>query len=164
MRTLQKRGLKVQGFKVGPDYIDPLYYEVFTGRSRKGRNLDLWMLNENVVLELFERNSIGTDIAVIEGVMGLFDGAYPDDKGSTAHLARVLKAPVLLVVNVKWGSTSIAAAVLEFKLFDPELKIEGVILIFAPHGTQRRRKQGLKYSLQVFISESKSKKALFPDG
>lgn len=126
MKALSKRGLRVQGFKTGPDYIDPSYYEIFTGR--KGRNLDLWMLSEDAALELFERNSIGVDISVIEGVMGLFDGAYPDDKGSTAHLARVLKAPVVLVVNAEASSTSVAATVLGFKLFDPEVKIEGVIL------------------------------------
>ncbi|MGE5446389.1 MAG: cobyrinate a,c-diamide synthase [Ignavibacteriales bacterium] len=126
MMAFSKRGLKVQGFKTGPDYIDPSYYEVFTGR--KGRNLDLWMLSEDAALELFERNSIGADISVIEGVMGLFDGAYPDDRGSTAHLARVLKAPVILVVNAEASSTSVAATVLGFKLFDTEVKIEGVIL------------------------------------
>ncbi|MER3447714.1 MAG: cobyrinic acid a,c-diamide synthase [Candidatus Dadabacteria bacterium] len=126
MKAFSKRGLKVQGFKTGPDYIDPSYYEIFTGR--KGRNLDLWMLNEGVVLELFDRNSAGADLSIIEGVMGLFDGAYPDDRGSTAHLSRVLKAPVILVVNVGGSSTSIAATVLGFKLFDPEVRIEGVIL------------------------------------
>jgi cobyrinic acid a,c-diamide synthase len=126
MKALSKRGLRVQGFKTGPDYIDPSYYEIFTGR--KGRNLDLWMLGESAVLELFERNSAGVDISVIEGVMGLFDGAYPDDKGSTAHLSRVLKAPVILVLNLRGSSTSIAATVLGFKLFDPEVRIEGVIL------------------------------------
>lgn len=126
MKALSLRGLKVQGFKTGPDYIDPSYYEVFTGR--KGRNLDLWMLNESVVLELFDRNSAGADLSIIEGVMGLFDGAYPDDRGSTAHLSRVLKAPVILVVNLRGSSTSIAATVLGFRLFDPEVRIEGVIL------------------------------------
>jgi cobyrinic acid a,c-diamide synthase len=126
MRAFSKRGLKVQGFKTGPDYIDLSYYEVFT--RRKGRNLDLWMLGEDAVLELFERNSIGADISVIEGVMGLFDGAYPDDRGSTAHLSRVLKAPVILVVDAGASSTSIAATVLGFKLFDTEVRIGGVIL------------------------------------
>jgi len=126
MKAFSNSGLTVQGFKVGPDYIDPSYYEAFT--ERKGRNLDLWMLSENTVLELFERNSGGADIAVIEGAMGLFDGAYPDDKGSTAHLARTLRAPVILVVNAKGSSTSIAARVLGFRLYDTEVKIEGVIL------------------------------------
>jgi cobyrinic acid a,c-diamide synthase len=86
------------------------------------------MLSEDAVIELFERNSVGVDISVIEGVMGLFDGAYPDDRGSTAHLSRVLRAPVILVVNAEASSTSIAATVLGFKLFDPEVSIEGVIL------------------------------------
>ena len=126
MKAFSLRGFKVQGFKAGPDYIDPSYYKLATGRE--GRNLDLWMLDEDTVLELFDRNSSGVDISIVEGAMGLFDGAYPDDKGSSAHVAKVLKAPVILVVDAGGSSTSIAATILGFKLFDSGLRIEGVIL------------------------------------
>ena len=119
-------GLKVQGFKTGPDYIDPSYYQAVTGRP--GRNLDLWMLSQEAVLELFIRNSGTADVAVIEGVMGLFDGAYPDGKGSTAHLAKVLQAPVLLVLDAWRSSSSLGAKALGFRTFDPEVRVAGVIL------------------------------------
>ena len=119
-------GLTVQGFKNGPDYIDPSYYQAVTGCP--GRNLDLWMLSEEAALELFVHNGGAADVAVIEGVMGLFDGAYPDGRGSTAHLAKVLRAPVLLVLDAWRSSSSLGAKALGFRTFDPDVELHGVIL------------------------------------
>ncbi|MFQ5946930.1 MAG: cobyrinate a,c-diamide synthase [Anaerolineae bacterium] len=126
MGALSTAGLTVQGFKTGPDYIDPSYYQVVTGRP--GRNLDLWMLSAETALDLFVHNSGSADVAVIEGVMGLFDGAYPDGKGSTAHLAKVLHAPVLLVLDAWRSSSSLGAKALGFRSFDPQVQLDGVIL------------------------------------
>ncbi|MFQ5883364.1 MAG: cobyrinate a,c-diamide synthase [Candidatus Methylomirabilales bacterium] len=126
MGGFSSTGVKVQGFKTGPDYIDSSYFQAVTGRP--GRNLDLWMLSIEAVLELFVRNTSATDVAVIEGVMGLFDGAYPEGKGSTAHLAKVLQAPVLLVLDAWRSSASLGAKALGFRAFDPEVELHGVIL------------------------------------
>ncbi|MGH7381637.1 MAG: cobyrinate a,c-diamide synthase [Candidatus Methylomirabilales bacterium] len=119
-------GLAVQGFKTGPDFIDPSYYRAVTGRP--GRNLDLWMLSTEVVLELFTYHGAKADLTVIEGVMGLFDGAYPDDQGSTAHLSKVLQAPVLLVLDAWHSSSSLGAKAAGFRTFDPDVRLSGVIL------------------------------------
>jgi len=126
MGALSTTGTAVQGFKTGPDYIDPSYYRAVT--QRPGRNLDLWMLSAETVLELFVHSGGSADVAVIEGVMGLFDGAFPDGKGSTAHLAKVLHAPVLLVLDAWRSSSSLGAKALGFRAFDPEVEIHGVIL------------------------------------
>lgn len=126
MGAIAAAGLKVQGFKTGPDYIDPSYYRAVTGRP--GRNLDLWMVSKEGVLELFAHSASTADVAMIEGVMGLFDGAYPDDKGSTAHLAKVLRAPVLLVLDAGRASSSLGAKALGFRTFDPDVEIHAVIL------------------------------------
>lgn len=126
MGALRNTGTTVQGFKTGPDYIDPSYYRAVT--SRPGRNLDLWMLSPETVLELFVHNAESADVAVIEGVMGLYDGAYPDGRGSTAHLATVLRAPVLLVLDAWRSSSSLGAKALGFRAFDPAVAIQGVIL------------------------------------
>jgi cobyrinic acid a,c-diamide synthase len=126
MGAIAATGLAVQGFKTGPDFIDPSYYRAVTGRP--GRNLDLWMLSMEAVLELLVRNAGSVDLVVIEGVMGLFDGAYPDGAGSTAHLAKVLQAPVLLVLDAWRSSASLGAKALGFRTFDPEVRLAGVIL------------------------------------
>ncbi|MFQ5846834.1 MAG: cobyrinate a,c-diamide synthase [Candidatus Methylomirabilales bacterium] len=126
MGALAAAGLAVQGFKAGPDFIDPSYYRAVSGRA--GRNLDLWMLSAEAVLELFLRNGRTADVAVIEGVMGLFDGAYPDDTGSAAHLAKVLQTPVLLVLDASRSSASLGAKALGFRAFDPGVALRGVIV------------------------------------
>ncbi|CAM3937807.1 cobyrinate a,c-diamide synthase [Alicyclobacillus pomorum] len=127
MAALRKRNLSVQGFKVGPDYIDPSYHTVLTGRP--SRNLDTWMMEPGVVREVFHRGSEGADVSVIEGVMGMYDGKDPlTNTGSTAEVSRLLRAPVLLVVNVASMARSAAAVVLGFQQLDPKVQVVGVIV------------------------------------
>jgi len=127
VRSLVQRGLKVAPFKTGPDYIDPMLHSVAAGVP--SRNLDLWMLDEKTVQSLFIRNSLGADVSVIEGVMGLYDGLSGDDTtASTAHLAKVLQAPVVLCVDGAGMSTSIAALVNGFREFDRNVPIGGIII------------------------------------
>ncbi len=136
MNALSCRGIKVQGFKTGPDYIDTSHYETRTGR--KGRNIDLWMTAPNDSFELFRHNAPAGGISVIEGVMGLYDGAYPDNTASTAHTAKFLRAPVILVLDSSKSPNSAAATALGFKMFDPEVNIAGFILnrVPSPRGAQ----------------------------
>ena len=124
--ALKKRGLSVQPFKAGPDYIDPSYHTLISDRSC--RNLDTWMLSENAVLELFERQAKLSDISVVEGVMGLYDGVLGREEGSSAHLAKMLKSPVILVVDARSMSRSAAAVVLGYSEFDRDVDLRGVIL------------------------------------
>ena len=126
MRALALSGLKVQPYKVGPDYIDPGYHTAAAGRH--SRNLDAWFLGAGGVREMFLRSAGGADISVIEGVMGLYDGRGSGDEGSTAHVARLLEAPVILVLDARSMARSAAAVVLGYKNFDPGLNLCGVIL------------------------------------
>ena len=117
----------VAPFKVGPDYIDPGYHEFFTGN--KSHNLDAFMFDEKTLKHIFDTGSEGKSMAITEGVMGLYDGVgHEKDNFSTAHLSRILDIPVILVVNAKGISTSVAAEILGFKLFDENVRIKGVIL------------------------------------
>lgn len=126
MAALAARGLTVQGFKVGPDYIDPGYHTMATGRV--SRNLDTWLLGDNL-LPLFEQAAQGADIAVVEGVMGLFDGIKGQkDRGSCAHVAELIEAPVVLLVDARSMAYSAAAVVHGFATFKPGVKVAGVIL------------------------------------
>jgi cobyrinic acid a,c-diamide synthase len=127
MYTLKQKGLHVQPFKVGPDFIDPSYHTYVTGRQ--SRNLDVWMMGENGVLNCFHNASSGADIAVVEGVMGLFDGiSGKDDFSSTAQVAKILNAPVILVIDAGKAARSIAAIATGFLHFDKKLRIIGTIL------------------------------------
>ncbi|HEX7033073.1 MAG TPA: cobyrinate a,c-diamide synthase [Nitrososphaera sp.] len=127
MYALRKKGLEVQPFKVGPDFIDPSYHTFVT--KRKSRNLDVWMMGEQGVIDCFANACHGADVAVIEGVMGLFDGmSGKNDFASTAHVAKILDAPVVLVVDASKSARSVAAIVLGFLHFDKNLKIAGIIL------------------------------------
>lgn len=126
MAALARKGLRVQGFKVGPDYIDPGFHTVATGRV--SRNLDTFLVPPEGILELFLRASQGCDLAIVEGVMGLYDGRLEDGASSTAEVSKLLKAPVLLVVDVASMGQSAAALVLGFCKLDPEINIAGVIL------------------------------------
>jgi cobyrinic acid a,c-diamide synthase len=127
MYGLCKRGLRVQPFKVGPDFIDPSYHTLVT--KRNSRNLDVWMMGRQGVIDCFASACENADIAVIEGVMGLFDGmSGKTDFASTAHVAKILDAPIILVVDASKGARSIAAIILGFLHFDRKLRIAGVIL------------------------------------
>ncbi len=127
MSALAQRGYNVQGFKVGPDFIDPGHHTAVTGNP--SRNLDTWMMGVEACIELFKRSAIKVDISIIEGVMGLYDGHLDEGEvGSSAHLAKILNTPVILIVDAKGMSRSAGAVVLGYLNFDPEVKIAGVIL------------------------------------
>lgn len=127
LKALVNKGLKVNSFKCGPDYIDPMFHSFITGK--KSINLDLYLMNEESVKYTFINHSVG-DISVIEGVMGLYDGVKKDFKeiSSTAKVAKTINAPVVLVIDGSGVSTSAAAEVLGFKNFDKDLNIKGVIV------------------------------------
>ena len=142
--SLKRRGLRVQTFKIGPDFLDPSYLTLASGRPCY--NLDGWMTRKDYVLELFRRTMKDADIAVIEGVMGLFDGSNPgNSEGSSAEMARWLDAPVLLVVNVHGMARSLSAVVKGCVEFEGDLKIAGVI---ANHSGSDHHKDWLTESLR----------------
>ena len=125
--ALAKRGLRVQPFKCGPDYIDPGYLTMAAGLAC--RNLDSWMLSPQSLIELFTHAAREADIAVVEGVMGLYDGRNGlEGAGSTAEIAKWLRAPVILVTDVAKISDSAAAIALGYRQLDPEVNLSGLIL------------------------------------
>ncbi|MFJ2950148.1 cobyrinate a,c-diamide synthase [Streptomyces sp. NPDC087226] len=127
MAALSARGFAVSPHKVGPDYIDPGYHSLATGRV--GRNLDAYLCGPELVAPLFAHGARGCDVAVVEGVMGLYDGAAGQGElASTAHVAKLLRAPVVLVVDASSQSRSVAALVHGFVSWDPEVRVGGVIL------------------------------------
>ena len=127
MAAFASRGLSVSPHKVGPDYIDPGYHALATGRP--GRNLDAYMCGTELVAPLFAHGSRGCDLAVVEGVMGLYDGAAGQGElASTAQVAKLLRAPVVLVVDASSQSRSVAALVHGFASWDPQVRLGGVIL------------------------------------
>jgi len=126
MAALRRRGTAVAPFKVGPDYIDPGYHTLAAGRP--GRNLDPVLVGEHRIAPLFRHGAAGAELAVVEGVMGLFDGRLADGHGSTAHVAGLLGAPVVLVVDCRGQSRSVAALLHGFRSFDPVTRVAGVVL------------------------------------
>jgi cobyrinic acid a,c-diamide synthase len=127
MAALTAQGLRVQGYKVGPDYIDPTYHRAATGRA--SYNLDTWLSSPALVRQRFEIGMRNADIAIIEGVMGLFDGRKQTlGVASTAEVAKLLNAPVLLVLDASRMGQSAAAIVHGFQHIDPQITIAGVIL------------------------------------
>ena len=126
MAALRARGLKVQPFKVGPDFIDPTHHTAVCGRP--SCNLDPFMMTEDGVRRSFSSAIDGADVAVVEGVMGIFDGMDGTDESSTAHVAKILDLPVLLVINVHGMSRSAAAVEKGFSELDPRLHLAGTIL------------------------------------
>ena len=127
MQALVKRNMKVQPYKVGPDYIDPSYHTFITGRH--SRNLDSYMLDDEKIKYIVNKSSKDADISVIEGVMGLYDGFGIDlDNCTSSHTSKVLKSPVILVINGKSMAASSAAMVLGYKELDKDVNIKGVIV------------------------------------
>jgi cobyrinic acid a,c-diamide synthase len=127
MYYFESKGYRVQPFKIGPDFIDPTYHAAIC--KRNSYNLDVWMMGQSGVLNKFNRTSSHADIAVIEGVMGVFDGVFGKSGfGSTAHIARILNSPVILVVDGSRAGESIAALVYGFLNFDKRLDVIGIVL------------------------------------
>ncbi len=126
MAAFRRRGWRVGSAKVGPDFIDPGYHSVATGRP--ARNLDPWMCGVDLMGPLAARAAEGADVLVVEGVMGLFDGAADGTPSSTAEVAKRLDAPVVLVVDAASTSQSVAALVHGFRTWDPAVRVAGVVL------------------------------------
>ncbi len=127
LASLRRRQIKVQSFKVGPDYIDPMFHQHVTGLAC--RNLDPVLASESYVQQCFARHTQGVDYALVEGVMGLFDGATgTDSTASTAHVAQLLDLPVLLVIDCSRLSRSVAAIAHGYSSFDPKVRLAGVVL------------------------------------
>src|SRR5262245_15789200 len=124
--ALRRRGVRMQGFKVGPDFIDPMYHRQVTGIP--SYNLDSWLMGQEGVRRAFARVAPAQGVAIIEGVMGMFDGRVTGPEGSTAEVAALLQAPVLLVADVSGMSRSAAALVQGYARFDPSGRVAGVVL------------------------------------
>ncbi len=146
MGALAARGLTVQPFKVGPDFIDPTHHTEICGRG--SRNLDPFMMGRDEVLRTFVSASEGADIAVIEGVMGLFDGVDGTAESSTADVAKILSSPVILACDVKGMSRSVHALILGYTAYDPDVPFAGVI--YNRGGSDRHRRMiGTDQDLQT---------------
>jgi cobyrinic acid a,c-diamide synthase len=125
-RALRRQGLQVAMFKCGPDYLDPTYHRLASGRT--AHNLDSWLMGEAALLETFTRNAVTADIALIEGVMGLYDGASPTElTGSSAEIAEILHAPIALVCDASGMARSVAALAHGFATFEPGLALGALI-------------------------------------
>jgi len=125
LSALRQRGIKVQPYKVGPDYIDPGYHRLASGQV--SHNLDSWLMSKETMRDVFISSASEADLAVVEGVMGLYDGGN-DGISSTAEIAQLLAAPVVLVIDCKSMGASAAALALGFREYDPSLPLAGVIL------------------------------------
>lgn len=126
MAAFRERGLSVASAKVGPDFIDPGYHSIATGRPP--RNLDAWICGPDTIAPLAARAALGADLLIVEGVMGMFDGAVDGSPSSTADIAKLIDAPIVLVVDGSAMSSSVAALVRGYRDHDPDLTLAGVIL------------------------------------
>ncbi len=144
--ALMRRGLKVQPFKVGPDFIDPTHYSF----CEWAVNLDAFMMGEEGVRRSFFRWSYGKDVAIVEGVMGLFDGYRLSDYSSTSHIARILDIPVVLVMDVRAMSLSALAVYEGFRNFDPRVKVVGAIFNNATRFHEKLRRVFEERGYRVF--------------
>ena len=124
--AFRARGTRVQPFKKGPDYIDPMWLSVASGRPC--RNLDFFMMGQDEIIAEFQRHSEGADVSLIEGNKGLYDGLNLDGSNSNAALARLLHAPVVLVIDARGMTRGIAPLILGYQAFDRNINIAGVIL------------------------------------
>lgn len=164
LQALKKRGIKVQPFKKGPDYIDPSWLTYAAGVQC--RNLDAFMMDREVLVDNFISNAKGKEISIIEGAMGLFDGLDLEGSGSTAEIAYLIKAPVILVVNCQRMTRSVAALVNGVVNFDQRIKIAGVVL---NNVARTRHRNMLKDSIEKYCqvpvvgSIPKSKEIMIPD-
>ncbi|MEN2974349.1 MAG: cobyrinate a,c-diamide synthase [Candidatus Caldarchaeales archaeon] len=141
IKKLEERGYKVQPFKVGPDFIDPSYHNKFS--SKPSRNLDSIIMKREVLLSSFTRSMKDADIGVVEGVFGLYDSMDGvSENGSTAQLAKILKAPVILIVNAERINRGLLAIIKGFREFDREVKLKG--LIINNIGSERQREKIVK--------------------
>ena len=126
MAALRKRNLTVQSFKIGPDYLDTKFHSFITNRS--SRNLDAFLFDENTLKYIFGENSKNADISICEGVMGLYDGVGDTYLASTAYISKILKSPIIIIVNAKGMALSIVPIIKGFIDFDRDVYISGVIL------------------------------------
>jgi cobyrinic acid a,c-diamide synthase len=151
MYYFESKGFQVQPFKVGPDFIDPTYHAAIC--KRNSYNLDVWMMGKGGVLNKFNRTSMHADIAIIEGVMGVFDGVFgKSGYGSTAHVARILNSPIILVVDASRAGESIAALVYGFLNFDNRVDVLGLVLNnVASLKHLRTIKEGMRKKINVPI-------------
>lgn len=145
LSALTQQGLKVQAFKKGPDFIDPSWHTRVTARNC--RNLDCYMFDEKTLYNSFTTGSREADINIIEGAMGLYDGVDLEGSGSTAQVAKITQSPVILVVDTRRMTRSVAAMVLGFQKFDPAINIAGVIL---NRVARRRHEKMLRQSIEKY--------------
>jgi cobyrinic acid a,c-diamide synthase len=157
-RALRDAGLKVQPFKKGPDFIDPMWLSAAAGNDC--RNLDLFMMGEDNILDSFRRAASGAvaeggggksgpaDIGIIEGNMGLYDSLEVDGRGSSSDMARLLGAPVVLIVDTRSMNRSIAPLLMGFQQFEPDISIAGVVLnkVFGPRHERKLRAAIAEYT------------------
>lgn len=164
LALLRERGLRVQSYKIGPDYIDPGYHVLASGLP--SHNLDTWLVNEATMTKIFantfERNH--ADLAIIEGVMGLFDGGQ-DGISSTASIAKKLNAPVILVINAKSMGESAAAVACGFRDYDKEINFAGVILNCLGSDTHEKmiREALQKRGIEVFGAIKRNQEIILPE-
>lgn len=143
--ALRRKGLSVQPFKKGPDYIDPSWLTLAADRSC--RNLDLFLVPEHRLVLHYQKICQDADMAIVEGAMGLYDGFKSPESGTTAEIARLFKIPILLVVNTARMTSSIAAMVTGYQRFQPEIEIAGVILNYV---SGSRHEQKLRAAVEQY--------------